>query len=717
MRPIDLLELGGARRTPLLLQAEASECGLACLAMIANFHGLKIDLATLRRQFSVSLKGATLKTLIHIAERIGFTSRPLRGELEALQHLNLPIILHWDLNHFVVLTKIVRRFSGRLYHIHDPAQGKRVLNGAEMSRHFTGVVLELMRSETFQPRSEKSNLRINQLWSRVSGLWPSLRNIFLLSIILQVVALAAPFYLQLAVDTVFPTSDTDLLRMLAVGFAGLAVVNLLASWLRSLMLVSLSNALSYQVIVNLFRHLLRLPLPWFEKRHVGDIISRFNSTQPIAQLLSQGLMAAIIDGMMAFITLGLMFVYSPVLAGIALLAWLLFAGLKFAFLEAVRIRNADLITTAARENSAFIESVRGISAIKAFGQEGNRQLAWQQLKADAVNAQMKLGRLTASFDAIGQFILAAERVVFVYIAISLAMSGGFTVGMIFAFQAYKQQFLDAATRLVEQAIQYRLLDVHLGRISDIALTPPEERATGSRGTAAFSGGIELRRVAFRYGLGEPEVLRGIDLTIKPGEMVVLVGPSGGGKTTLLKIMMGLFQPSYGQVIVDGSPLTNDLQAWRQNCGSVMQDDTLFAGTLAENIAFFDPEIDMVQVERAAKQAFIHDDIAAMPLKYDTLVGDMGSTLSGGQRQRVFLARALYCNPKILFVDEGTAHLDPRVEQSVAAVLAKLPITRVMIAHRPQALVGADRVIAVVKGQLQPVEPQIPGHIDGDLSPT
>jgi ATP-binding cassette subfamily B protein RaxB len=706
MKPMDFLELGGARRTPYIQQSEASECGLACLAMVAGRHGLKTDMPALRRRFSLSLKGTTLKALMQIAEQIGFHARPLRGEVDSLGQVPLPAILHWDLSHFVVLTKVSRGLAGTRYHLHDPARGARVVSESELSRHFTGVVLELAPSENFQPRAEQSRLRISQLWSKLTGLWSALRDVTLLSVVLQLVGLASPFYLQLAIDTAFPTFDSDLLLMLALGFGGLMLVNMLTSWLRSLILVSLSNALSYQIVTNLNRHLLRLPLPWFEKRHVGDIISRVGSTQPISQLLSQGLVAAIIDGAMAFITLALMFVYSPILGAVALIAWLLFAGMKIAFLHALRMRNVESITTAAKESSAFIESVRGISAIKAFGQEGNRHRTWQQLKADAVNAQIKLGRLNAGFDAGGQLILALERILFVYLAVRMAMGGAFTAGMIFAFQAYKQQFLDAATRLVDQAIQYRLLDVHLGRISDIALAQPEGGAEArSERLERARGGVQLRNVTFRYGAGDPDVLRGVNLDIEPGEMVALVGPSGGGKTTLLKIMIGLFQPSYGQVLADGRPLASiGPEAWRRQIGSVSQDDALFAGTLAENIAFFDPEIDMARVVEVAKLAHIHADIEAMPMRYDTLVGDMGSALSGGQKQRVLLARALYPDPALLFIDEGTAHLDPVSEAAVMAAIQALPITRIISAHRPVAVQAASRILLVKNGQATAVEP-------------
>jgi ATP-binding cassette subfamily B protein RaxB len=711
---LNLIDYQGFKRTPYIAQNEASECGLACLAMIASYHGYKTDLLALRQRYGSSLKGATLKGLMEIAERLGFNARPLRGDLDDLTHLSLPSILHWNLNHFVVLTKISKGLGGTKYHIHDPARGAQVLTREELSRHFTGVALDLLKAESFRPKIEQSQLRITQLWSSMTGFWQTIRQVVLLSIILQLAALATPFFLQISIDTVFPSFDRDLLLMLALGFGGLAIINFMASWLRSLVLVTLNNGLSYQVTVNLFRHLMRLPLPWFEKRHVGDIVSRFGSTLPITQLLSQGMIAAFIDGVMALLTLTLMFVYSPLLGTVALVALLLYASLRAAFLQALRFRNIDAITTAATENTLFIESVRGISAIKSFGQEGNRQRIWQKAKADAINAQIKLGRLTAGFDAAAQLTLAIERVLFIYLAISLALDAKLSIGMLFAFQSYKQQFLDAGVRLIEQAMNFSIVKVHLNRISDIALSRQKnEGVLSPASTPEFGSGLDLRNVRFRYSHADPEILKGINLSIKPGEITGMAGPSGGGKTTLIKIIKGLADPTSGQVFLNGRSLNSyDPQKLSELIGYVAQDDALYAGTIAENISFFDSYADLEDIYAAAKLARIHDDIMAMPMQYESLVGDMGSTLSGGQKQRVCIARAIYRKPALLILDEGTANIDPMMEHALMKSLTELNIAILICSHQPSAVAHASRLMLLMDGQLLE-NPGQPAKREGD----
>ncbi len=700
VQPIDILDLSGRRRTPYIPQSEASECALACLAMVAATHGLRTDLGSLRQRYEISLKGASLTQVMQIAHDMGFHARPLRGDLDDLQHLVLPAILHWNMNHFVVLVRVTS--SNCL--IHDPAKGILRLKTADLSRSWTGVALECHKADVFRPRADVRQLRISQLWASMDGLGGTLARIFALSAVLQLIALAGPYYMQTAIDTVLPSADMSLLNILAIGFAGLALLSFFTSWLRSLILVTVNNSLTYQIIVNLFRHMVRLPLAWFEKRHMGDVVSRFSSTQSISQLLSSGLISVFVDGLMALATLGLMATYSLKLTLLSAAALLLYIGLRFAFLNVLKLRNVDAITKRAAENSFFMETVRGIAAIKAFGQESNRQRLWQQSKADAVNADIKLGRLSAAFDSGNQLIVGLENVLFVWLAIGMALKAELTIGMVFAFQAYRRQFMDAAMRLVELAINSSLISVHLTRLSDIALSTPEDLAQRSSGTHFYgptsTPSIELCNVHFRYGLGEQDVLKGVNLCVQPGESILLLGPSGGGKTTLLKIMMGLIRPTHGEVLVNGIPLDAfGLARWRAMIGSVAQDDLLYAGSIAENISFFDPDAQLCRIQAAARLAKIDEDIQHMPMQYETLVGDMGSVLSGGQRQRVLLARALYRQPAVLFSDEGTAHLDPTTETQIAAKLSELKMTYCAVAHRPGALAGNVRKLIVVQGRI------------------
>lgn len=698
------LQFGGRRNTPLIRQAETSECGLACLAMVAGYHGLVIDLVSLRRHYQTSLKGVTLAQLLGIAESLGLSGRPMRAEIHELTELTLPAILHWDLNHFVVLTRISRSVRGKQFHLHDPAEGILNVGEAEMRQRFTGVVLELLPATGFQPQILRSKLRIRQLWSRIDGLASSFWQIIALSVVLQLCALAAPFFLQVGIDSVLPTADRDLLLLLALGFGGVAAISLLANWARALVLVRLGTALSYQVIVNLFRHLVRLPLPWFERRHVGDIISRFSSARSIMDLVSQSMIAVVVDGVMATATLVLVFVYAPILGALASSSVALLLALRLGFFSALKRANVSLITANARENSVFIETLRGIATIKASGEEGNRQRLWQQRKAEATNAEIKTGQLNAGFSAGEQFLMAAERVVFIYLAIRFAIAGTMSIGMIFALQSYRQQFLDAANRLIQQAISYRLLDMHLARVADIAFSSIEAPITppGGPGIPAIISvpRIELRGVRFRYAPNEPEVLQGVNLVIEPTEVVGLIGPSGGGKSTLVKILMGLLTPTAGEVLIDGVPMPAfGIDRWRRTIASVTQEDTLFAGSLADNISMFDADPSDARIESAARAAGIHDEICKMPMRYLTPVGDMGSVLSGGQRQRVMLARALYRDGKILFLDEATAHLDPSNESAIIGMLSRLHCSRVVVAHRPEAIRVANKVYLVDAGRV------------------
>ncbi len=686
------LHFGRRGVLPMIHQAEAAECGLACLAMVCAYHGHRIDLGTLRRRYPISLNGVTLRGLIQVASNLKFVSRPLRYEMEHLHELQAPAILHWDMSHFVVL-KSVRR--NRVV-IHDPAAGEKTYPLSEVSKHITGVALELSPTEDFLPKDERARLPLSAFWSHLTGTGATLLQVFLLSLVLQVLVLAAPLYAQLTMDEVIARGDVDLLLVLALGFGLVMLIKTGTNAIRSYILVLLQNALHFHLGARLFRHLIRLPAAFFEKRHIGDLLSRFSSLQPIRDLMAQGAIAAIIDGTMALLTLAMIFFYSPLLAVIAVGAFALYALLRLALYRVIKQRTQAVIESQAQENSTFIENVRAIQSIKLFNRESERETQWLNRYNDVVSANVSLGKAKIGFSTLNDIIFGIEGIVTLYLAARLALGNYLTVGMIFAFLSYKQNFTDKAVQLVEKALDFRILGLHLERLSDIALTPVE---AGQHDPIAYTrrieGRIELRNVHFQYAESEPFVLNNISLTIEPGEFVTIMGPSGGGKTTLMKIMLGLLQPTSGEVLIDGIPLlTVGNRVYREQVAAVMQEDQLLSGSIADNICFFEQDFDQARMVSCAELAGIHQEIMAMPMTYNSLVGDMGSSLSGGQKQRVLLARALYRRPQILFMDEGTAHLDPDNERYVKDSLSRLMITRVSVAHRSEISKGADRVICI-----------------------
>jgi ATP-binding cassette, subfamily B, bacterial CvaB/MchF/RaxB len=601
------------------------------------------------------------------------------------------------MEHFVVLKEV----RGSRVTLHDPATGLRRCDFAELGRHFTGIALELTPTAAFEQKTEIRRLRLGELCGRVASFWTAMGQALVLSIVLQIFVLASPFYMQLAVDEGVLQSDKGLLTALAVGFALLTLIKLAADWLRARVLNVLGNVVNFQCVVNLFHHFVRLPLSWFERRHIGDIVSRFGATRPITDLVAEGLVATMVDGLMAVLTLAMMIVYGPILAAIVAGGLVLAAAVRLGSFRAVRQREEETIHALAKEQTSFIETARAIQSVKLFGREIDRESLWQNRYADTVNRKAGLARMQTGLRIANDLIQGASNILVIYLGARLCIAGDMTVGMLFAFMSYRQQFVDKTTSLIETGIKYRMLDLHLGRIADIALA---EREAGLDHEPLVShpvtGRIELRNVSFRYADTEPEVVSGANLAIEPGEFVAITSPSGGGKTTLLKIMLGLLRPGDGEVLVDDMPLDRvGVGIFRAQVGVVMQEDHLLSGSIAENITFFDPQIDVAWVRHCAAIAGIDAEIMAMPMNYNTLVGDLGTGLSGGQRQRLLLARALYRRPKILFMDEGTSHLDLAKELEVNAALRELQITRVIIAHRPETIAAADRVLRIEGGRV------------------
>jgi len=691
------LSLFARNRLPVIVAAEAAECGLACMTMVAQRHGHRVDLNGLRQQFGLSISGASLRTLMGMADRLGFATRAIKVPLESLSKIKTPAILHWDLSHFVVLAKA----DTTQITIHDPAVGKRKLSLKEASKHFTGVALEIAPSDEFKTIEARKPVHLTSLWSKLEGFWGSFAQIIGISLALQVAVFAAPFFNQLVIDEAIARSDLDLLAVLAVGFGLLGIVRVSLTALRAYALQVVGQLMTYQMVGNLVRHLLRLTTGFYEKRHVGDILSRIQSTQPIQDALTRGAATVIIDGLMAVIAVVILFFYSGLLTIVVIAALLLSVITTFAFYPITRRRSEEAIVARAKENSHMIESVRAYRTLRLMGREAEREASWRNLFAEAVNANFSVANYGIVRSTLQDAITTVQTILVIYLAARMIINGdGFSVGMLFAFLSFRQTFTDRVLALINEAFNFRLLTLHLERIGDIvhADREPVPAAEPPEDAPAPKGAIEARGLRFRYGAGDRFVLEDADLSVGAGEFLAITGASGGGKSTLLKLLLGLYEPTDGEILLDGEPPSRiGWRAWRRHIGVVAQDDQLLSGTLADNIAFFDPDMDMARVHEAARQARVHDDIMAMPMQFLSLVGDMGSALSGGQRQRVLLARALYRQPSILILDEGTANLDAATEAEIADTIAAMPITRIVVAHRPALVERADRVVEVKGG--------------------
>jgi ATP-binding cassette, subfamily B, bacterial CvaB/MchF/RaxB len=699
------LEFGWGRQLPVILQTEAAECGLTCLAMVASYHGFKSDLPHLRARFNVSQKGLTLLNITQIAEQLQLQSRALRLDLNDLPNLATPCILHWNLNHFVVLK------SATTTHIviHDPATGLQKLAMEQVSKHFTGVALELTPTAAFTKADVKQRVRLRDLMGQVRGLKRSLLQIVLLGLALEVFVIVTPFFMQWVVDGALVSGDKDLLVSLCIGFVLLLLIQHAVRAVRAWVVVYLSTHLNMQWLNNVFGHLLKLPLVWFEKRHLGDVVSRFGAVSTIQRALTTSFIEVLLDGVMAIAMLALMLIYSPLLTAVVATSLLVYGLVRVMSFQPLKLANEASIVHSAKQQSHFLETVRGVQSIKLFNKIDERRGRWLNLAVESTNAGIRIEKMNLLIKTGNSILFGLQGILIVWLGANLTLDGVFSVGMLFAFVAYKEQFTQRVAGLIDKLFDLSMIRLQGERLADIVLTPVDDThqaanspvyQQGMQASDSSSAQIELCDVKFRYADHEPWVVNGISTQIKKGECVAIVGASGCGKTTLLKCLLGLLPLNEGVVKIKGVPIKQLGTDYHDMIATVMQDDQLFAGSIADNIHFFSAEHDPAAVEAAAQMAAIDDEIKRMPMGYHTLIGDMGNSLSGGQVQRILLARALYRKPSILFLDEATSHLDVQREQAVNAAIKQLPLTRIIIAHRPETIAMADRVIVLHQGQVQ-----------------
>lgn len=680
------------KKLPVIKQDQFSECGHACVTMISNYHGHKIDLLSLRDIEAPSINGSSMLDLVRLFERLDFTTRAIRVELDELNHVQCPAVLHWNLNHFVVLKSVHRKYVV----IHDPAAGERKVLFNELSNSFTGIILEVKKKEQFSVIQAQSKLVLFDLFKNIKGLKNSLTILLFLSLAIELFILINPLFIQYVTDGIVSSNSINNLYVVVTGFLILTICHTFIEYMRSHFIVYLTNRMAEYFSSGVMHHLLKIPYSYFERRHKGDILSRFQAINEIQSKITTDSINTLLDGFVMILALVIMLIYSVKLTLIVLFALSIYIGIRIAAYQHHKKQTEISIGEHAQVNSKFLEIIQSIMSIKLYLKEKSMFQGWQNHFIKAMNADIKISRVNILYNIANMVVFNVEHIMVIAMGALLVMHNQFSIGMLMAFLAYRQSLVNKSSSFIQKIFDYKLISVQLDRVADILLQPVEIKDNVKCINKEIKGDIKVNNLSYRYAENQNWILKDVSFHIKKGEKIAITGPSGIGKTTLLKIMLGLVSPSEGEVFIDDISLsTLGMSKYRNICASVMQDDTLVSGSILDNITFMDTNINIDTVYEVTKMAQIHDDILRMPMGYETLIGDLGSSLSGGQKQRVLIARALYKNPKILFLDEATSHLDNETEIKINNVLKKLNITQIIIAHREESIKMADRVVNLI----------------------
>lgn len=676
-----------------ILQSEGAECALACVANVCNIFGSRWSLSEMRQSYQIGSRGTSVRDLLEIAEIFGLQGRVLKAELLTLGEVEVPCVLHWNFNHFVVLERTTRYGL----QIIDPAVGRLTIKWAEAGKSFTGILVEMTRTEKFSVVRSAPQPSIFSMLGPPVGLGKGVAQIAVVTLVLEGLALLAPLASQLMLDGHKATSSSNYLLIVALAFVALLFVQTTIAAMRTWMLALLGQRLSFQWLSRLFSHLLSLPGNYFESRTFGDISSRFGSIHSIKDALTKSLLEVLIDGVLIVFAAIIMLAYSVQLALVVFAAALILAAIRWVLYFPLRNAAAERLIFAGRETTHFIESLRAIIPLKLNGRELERVAAWQNLVVDVQNRDLKTNSINILVTSLTGLVSGVEVIVVLYLGVasinasSTEVGDLFTVGMLLAFLGYRTVFVTRLNAMLGALNDVNMLGLHKERIADIASAKPEEIPLSSLRPVDLSPSLELVNVSFRYSDAEPWVLRNLNLKIEPTEILSITGVSGCGKSTLIKIVLGLLEPTEGEVRYGGVAVRAlGIKNFRSVVGAVLQDDLLLRGSVIDNISFFDPAPDMDRLKECARMAQIDAEVMAMPMRYQTMLNEDGGGLSGGQVQRILLARALYKRPRLLVMDEATSHLDVDNERAIAKALGGLQITQLVVAHRAETLANSDR---------------------------
>ncbi len=619
-------------------------------------------------------------------------TRALSLELDELRVLKTPCILHWDFSHFVVLVSVKRN----RYVLHDPARGIRYISREEMSRYFTGVALEVWPGSEFQSETLQTRISLRSLINSIYGIKRTLAKIFCLSVVIEAINLLMPVGTQLVMDHAIPAGDRGLLTLISAALMFFILLKAATSTLRAWSSLVMSTLINVQWQSGLFDHLLRLPLAFFERRKLGDIQSRFDSLDTLRATFTTSVIGFIMDSIMVVGVCVMMLLYGGYLTWIVLCFTTIYIFIRLVTYGNYRQISEECLVREARAASYFMETLYGIATVKIQGMVGIRGAHWLNMKIDAINSGIKLTRMDLLFGGINTFVTACDQIVILWLGAGLVIDNQMTIGMFVAFSSFRGKFSERVASLTSFLLQLRIMSLHNERIADIALHEKEEKKPEIEIVADMGPiSLETNGLSYRYDSQSAPIFSALSLSVAPGESVAITGASGAGKTTLMKVLCGLFEPDSGRVLINGIDIRQiGINNYHRMIACVMQDDRLFSGSIRENICGFAEEMDEEWMVECARASHIHDVIMNMPMGYETLIGELGEGLSGGQKQRIFIARALYRKPGILFMDEATSALDSESEHFVNVAIKNMNITRVIIAHRETTLRTVDRVISI-----------------------
>ena len=698
---IDGIKPSTSFRFPFLKQHDQSDCGAACLGMICKYYKMPIGLNRLRDMSNVSRYGTSMAALAEAAETLGFVTHGVRTGYEALMRTELPAILHWEGNHFVVLYQI----NKKEVKIADPGVGIRKLSRAEFEKGWTNMVLLLVYTDRVA-ENEPSRSSFKRFFPLIRPYTGILIEVLLASLVLSLFGLASPIFMQTIVDQVLVHHDEDLLNLMLVGMVVVALFQMGTSTLRVYLIGYVSARLSIAMLSRFYRHLLALSMRFFALRRTGDLTTRFRENATIQRLLTDTTVSAVLDFIMLFVYLGLMFYYNAELTLVMLIFVPLSVGLTLIYTPVLKSFSQRAFLARAEQSSVLIDSLHGIDVVKAEAVERATRWHWEGKFTKEIQIGFQRLKMQMLFGAGGNMINLLSNTVILWYGASLVIAGNLSVGQLMAFNALIGNVMGPIMGLIGIWPQVQEARIALDRLNDVYDTQMEDARQQGQGLILkhLEGRVVFDEVFFRYGVGsdEPYVLNNIDLTLEPGQKVAVVGRSGAGKTTLVKLVPRLFDPSEGRVMLDGMDVRDLDPHWlRRQVGMVMQEPFLFSGTIAENIAIGQSDADMERILEVAKLSCVHDFVSDMPLGYETKVGEQGVGLSGGQRQRIAIARVLYCDPKILIFDEATNALDTDSEQAIQANLDMFldDRTALIIAHRLSTVRDADAIVVLDKGHI------------------